>query len=722
VRKPFRKFILIAVAVAGPAASQAAEQATEQATEQAGTPAQAIQSVEVKGSSERYDPRRDDVAGRIVIRSEDIVRYGDATLADVLRRAPGVTVAGGAVQLRGLGSGYTQVLLNGERAPPGFTIDSIAPETIERIEILRAASADTSTQGIAGSINIVQKRTVSRAQRELKLGAGKSQGMGEGRASMLLADRGKRFSYSLPVTISRNTYRRPVLTSESERDAGGDLRYDYVTRRSDNGAYSLFNMAPRLNWVLPNGDTLSSQTFLNASRNRYGNRNVSTYLAGLAPVDPLADTSLDNLNLLARIDLGWSHKFGSGRKLDARIAGSVGNIRQDTDQQDYASDGTRTLARKVASFLRDRGTTSTGKYSAPIGDDHAFAMGWDTGLARNGTERSQLENATPTREHYQARVTRLALYGQDEWQVNALLSFYLGGRWELVRTRTSGDQLATSESRSAVLSPLLHVLLKIPGAGGGQGSDQLRMALTRTYKAPDTGQLVPRRFLSTFNSSTSPDTIGNPALRPELATGLDASWEHYWGERSLLSLSGSTRSIADRVTQTVMLEDGRWVARPRNAGHAQVHTLELETRFPLKSVIAAAPALDLHASVNRNWSRVDDVPGPDNRLARQTPFSSTLGLDWRAGRLSAGGTVTYRAAARTRISLGEWAYDSHRSDMDLYALWTMTPATRLRFVASNFLQQDWMADSSYQDELATHHTRVAYSGKAWGRLSLEMTF
>jgi outer membrane receptor protein involved in Fe transport len=77
-----------------------------------------------------------------------------------------VTVAGSSVQLRGLGNGYTRLLLDGERAPAGFTIDSIAPETIERIEILRAANADMSTQASAGSINIVQKRTVSKAQRE----------------------------------------------------------------------------------------------------------------------------------------------------------------------------------------------------------------------------------------------------------------------------------------------------------------------------------------------------------------------------------------------------------------------------------------------------------------------------------------------------------------------------------------------------------------------------
>jgi hypothetical protein len=34
------------------------------------------------------------------------------------------------------------------------------------------------------------------------------------------------------------------------------------------------------------------------------------------------------------------------------------------------------------------------------------------------------------------------------------------------------------------------------------------------------------------------------------------------------------------------------------------------------------------------------------------------------------------------------------SDLDPYALWTMTSKTRLRFVASNFLQQDWMSDNT----------------------------
>jgi iron complex outermembrane receptor protein len=67
-------------------------------------------------------------------------------LGEVLKRLPGVTIQGtpgrgGAIRMRGLGSGYTQILLDGQRVPPGFSVDSLTPEQVEKIEILRAPTA-----------------------------------------------------------------------------------------------------------------------------------------------------------------------------------------------------------------------------------------------------------------------------------------------------------------------------------------------------------------------------------------------------------------------------------------------------------------------------------------------------------------------------------------------------------------------------------------------------
>ena len=66
----------------------------------------------------------------------------------MLKRQPGISVVngiggrGGEIRMRGLGKGYTQILLNGDPAPDGFSLDGLAPELVERIEIQRAATAD----------------------------------------------------------------------------------------------------------------------------------------------------------------------------------------------------------------------------------------------------------------------------------------------------------------------------------------------------------------------------------------------------------------------------------------------------------------------------------------------------------------------------------------------------------------------------------------------------
>ena len=154
-----------------------------------------------------YDPRRDDTATKVVVGSEEIMNYGDTSVLDVLKRVPGTTVnsangRGGEIRMRGLGSGYTQVLVNGERAPAGFSMESLAPDSIERFEVLRAASAEFSTQSVAGTINIILKRAVKNRQRELKLAAqGSNSGFGP-HASLQLSDRDGAFSYSVPASAA----------------------------------------------------------------------------------------------------------------------------------------------------------------------------------------------------------------------------------------------------------------------------------------------------------------------------------------------------------------------------------------------------------------------------------------------------------------------------------------------------------------------------------------
>lgn len=68
-----------------------------------------MQKVEVKGSAAKYDARRDDTASKTVVNAEEIQKYGDTSVNDVLKRLPGITVtgaagrSGGEIRMRGLG-------------------------------------------------------------------------------------------------------------------------------------------------------------------------------------------------------------------------------------------------------------------------------------------------------------------------------------------------------------------------------------------------------------------------------------------------------------------------------------------------------------------------------------------------------------------------------------------------------------------------------------------
>src|SRR5205814_442046 len=111
----------------------------------------------------------------------EIDSYGDSTVGELLKRQPGVTMQGapgrgGSIRMRGLGGGYTQVLLDGERVPPGFSLDSLTPDQIERIEILRAPTAETGARAIAGTINIVTREGYRKRLNDLQAGVAWEQG------------------------------------------------------------------------------------------------------------------------------------------------------------------------------------------------------------------------------------------------------------------------------------------------------------------------------------------------------------------------------------------------------------------------------------------------------------------------------------------------------------------------------------------------------------------
>jgi outer membrane receptor protein involved in Fe transport len=659
-----------------------------------------IQRVEVKGAAADYDPRRDDTASKTVLSAEEIRKYGDDNIFDVLKRAPGVTVTGKTIRMRGLGAGYTQILVNGDRPPPGFSLDALTPDQIERIEVIRAASAEYSMQAIAGTINIVLRKVVSKPQRDLRLNATRSALQRSGTVGGTWGEKVGSLSYFVNGTAFGGHNDFYSRGSDRMTQPDGQLAQARLSNYRGGGAYRGIVLFPRLNWKIDDTNELNLSAGLQASSHAWSGVSHNDVLVGAFGdpdwIDMPGRTSGDQW--MMRGEIGWIAKVGGG-KLELTLAGE--RSRDDNDNvTDYFSAGrAHHLARDWDTVVRPRRTSLRGKFTRSLFDGHALATGVDASRQRNDDTRDRRDRqddapGTHVVEGYQPEVTRLAAFVQDEWSVTKQLSMYLGGRWEGVRTDSAATGMATAASRSHVLSPVAQTLYKFPDKSGRQ----LRLAFTRTYKAPTVDQLTARRYLAALNTRFSPDSSGNPDLRPELANGVDVAFEQYWPEGAMVSVSGSQRLISDYIRTRLDLDpDGRWIYRPLNDGDARVHSLEAEVKLPLRMVSPAAAGFDMRAAVTRNWSEVAVVPGPANRLDAQTPMSANVGLDYRRDRLSFGASMAYQQGGWVRVSEAQSRRQQTRRDVDAYAAWKLDPHVQLRLTLNNILGMDGTSESAYED-------------------------
>jgi outer membrane receptor for ferrienterochelin and colicins len=734
----YLRLLIAAPAIFGMIAAQAAGQqaAAEQVPAQQQTPQQApkpapIQKVEIKGAAAAYDARRNDTATKIVISQEEILRNGDTTIGEVLKRLPGVTVGGvqgrgGDIRMRGLGSGYTQILLNGEPSPAGFSLDSLSPDMIERIEIMRAATAEYSTQAIAGAINIVLKRAIVTAQREIKAGVQEDSGNYGTNVNFQLADRKGPLSYAVGGGITYGRFERPSeVVTEGSNAAGAPT----LLRRADQqsrGHFEAFNLSPRINWTLGPGDVITSQSFINVNRFHGDSSERVNTLAGAPPQYSGTNTVIELDAELFRSDLSWTRKLAQGAKLDMKAGVNYSQYDSRVPSLGFDAAGKQVLDRLITSGIVDKGVTASGKYATPIFEGHALAAGWDAAYNKRNEDRIQRETSTlpgvakDLDQVFAANVTRLALFAQDEWTVTPRWSVYAGLRWEGIETRSSGVDYAPVDNKSSVWSPLFQTLWKLPGSK----SDQVRLGLTRTYKAPGVGSLIPRRFAANNNSATSPDKQGNPLLKPELAWGLDLAYEHYLEGGGLLTASTFVRRIDDITHNQVSLVDGLWVSMPVNDGVANTRGIELEAKLPLRSLYKTAPNIDFRANVARNWSTLTTVPGPNNRLDQQTPFSGTVGADYKFDKtpLTLGGSYSFQNGGPVRVSLNQYAYSVPKRSLDLYGLWKFNPKNQLRVSLANALHQDNVVQSSYADDSGRLSDTTVTPTSVVLRALLEMKF
>jgi iron complex outermembrane receptor protein len=690
-------------------------------------PAQDMGRVEIKTNRNNVtEERRQSTAAKIVIGREELDKQGDSTLGEVLKRLPGVTVQGapgrgGGIRMRGLGGGYTQILLDGQRVPPGFSIESLTPEMVEKVEIMRAPTAETGARAIAGTINIILREGVKTNPDDLKLGTSFENGYRSDSVNWTHNIKSDALNGNLTVS-AMNSWRSEESFTDTDSEVEAMGRLPAVSSQRERQSFSVghrqgLNANARLMWRGQEGRTLVLMPFMVYSEfSSLGNTYLSEKLSlnGISQPDAFDSATTSNTTRFAmtRLNGQWNQRFSADSRFEFRFGLGESNFNSRFNQVAQGTTGLFNTMQESQSF-KDLSQNWNAKLTQVLRNGHQLVSGVELEGVRRMEEA--VAEVSDDAGNFRARTQRWAVYTQDEWTVNPKWRAHAGIRYESILTE-GVTQDGEKRNQSGVLTPLMHAVWKpLPDS-----RDQVRMSLTRSYKTPTLLNLVARTALSReANSPTRPDRIGNPGLKPELATGIDIAVERYLSEGGVLSANLFRRNISDLIRYvTIERYDTVWapgqrrfVSSPQNVGDAITQGLELEAKFRLNQVWAAAPAVDVRSNLSFFGSRVLDVMGPNNRLDQQPSMTANLGADYRvrAFPLTVGGNININPDYITRRTEQQWVYQGSKRVVDIYGLWRYSPSTSVRMTISNLTPRDYLTGTSFIgsgfSEIANTQTR-----------------
>ncbi|MBL8309266.1 MAG: TonB-dependent receptor [Burkholderiales bacterium] len=668
-------------------------------------PVERVDKVEITGKNTGTEERRQSTAAKIVITREDIEQYGDSNLGEVMRRLPGVTQGGrpgrgGPIAMRGMGGGFTQILLDGQRIPPGFSIEDITPEQVERIEIFRAPTAETGARAIAGTINIILREPLRQTNNDVRIGDQRDRGLDSPQASWsrngTVGDAG---TYNATVSAGRtHLLTDTAATTRYFDDVTNGLLIELDTFGRSESDRKNVHLNGRLQWRLGNGEQFGIQSFgvhtqFNTVSDGTMEQPVGTLPAPYATRHSATDGRFDTLRLGANLN----KRFNSSTRYELRVGGGGYESKSNTVTALYDKAGSRSLLQSVDGKTHDRSWLANAKVVHNVPDSsHAITAGLETENVRWTEDSVNILNGVQQLAdlgtQFGVTTRRNAFYLQDEFDIAQNWAANLGLRYETIRTQSSNaDDVFVNTSK--VLTPLGHIVWRF----AAPSRDQIRLSLTQSYRAPTPQQLGTRPSLNVTypvpgaNTVLTSDSAGNPNLKPERANGIDLAFERYFKSGGVASVNLFQRSIRDLIRSVVALENASWasspryVRRPQNLGNAMTRGIEFDLKFQLRELMNTQVPLSVRANLNLYDSKVDAVPGPNNRIDSQPRATGNFGLEYRPRGIpvSFGGNLAWTPAYAIQQTETTALQTSLKRVIDAYALWTLNPTAKLRLSFSN---------------------------------------
>lgn len=660
---------------------------------------------------------RAEASTKTVVSGDELKQFADTSVISVLQRQPGVNLLNGQISLRGLPVSYTQILINGEAAPPGFSLDSVNPAALERIEIATGGRVDQSAQAIAGSINLIFKTNSANlpqlSQFQVQRGASQDSLNLTHDLNAQLAG----LEYGLRLQVQENRYQLPELSHEQEyANATGQTSLyrssqDYVV-----GQTRRWSLQPRLQAKTAAHQSWQIQVWLEQSRNHAQGWGSETTKLGKANDYPENSFASTTELFQGRLEMQWKQRLSADWRMQNKL--SFWHSNRDIDYQFLGQPATsdQQFKRQVVSNANEKKWQQSTQFNWSFESQHSLALGWSLAQTQRSEQRLQSDSwsgrssaarsgpglASYLDEAYQAKINNLAAFVQDEWDFRDNWRSYLGLRWESLSTavdsRASLQQEGLIKTRAAVWSPVINLLWRNPEATAQQLTQQWRFALGRSYKAPEPRQIIPRRYtVNNGNNPANADFAGNPELLPELAWNADLAYEYSWASGTWLGLSAYSKRIQNVVVDELIQYQQRWLLHPVNLPAATARGFELELRLPLNLTLWQGKwAMRVHAGYHQ--SQLAGAKWQVARLPGQLPYSWNYQLDYQGGR--------HQVNLNWQVQGGGWSqnnallssYQNQSNKFELAWHYRLAPQLKLSLVHSQSLRATGVQESVYRDQ------------------------
>lgn len=702
----------------------------------------------------QYRDRTDTVAPELVYDQEFFAKFEPTSVGDQLRRVPGVAFTSDvgesdAPQLRGLGQGFTQVLVNGRPIPGAGNdrtvfVDRIPAEIIDRIEIVRSPSADIDSQGVGGTINIILKDGESLPPGVIaRIGATYDVDMSKTRPNASVSWSGRNDAENILFSVTLDAQQRynnkdvvqEVFEEDSEgfaaevaaRGMGRSLaQFDDPTQsvaverteEQDSRDSTDLSFNGDLTWLINDKSSLRVDAFM-LSTARDEHQDTVIYegdgsVGGLDLANPefefqdadfnqdsmgasaLFKTEIDeNTEFAAQIQFSNFRDDSTEETFEETPTNLVERESIDADDTEWTADAT--ITQQMPGFAQSLGIQGVEFKYGVAGKikDREFNQVVDEDLG-------DPDYAT-TDGQFTYKEERFDAFLRIEWEFNDAVTLQTGLRAESTKTEIDflnqfleggvlDDEIeGSAEHDEFMLNPSAHLVWKVTD------NDQLRFSAAKTVRRPSIDQLIPALALESPGDEDV--TIGNPDLSFETSIGFDVGYERRFAGRGIFGVNLFSRSISDLIALVNPGEDVDVVGLDpadypgnlysfQNIGDADVYGIELDLSAPLSFM--GLDETGVFANFTRMWSsRADPAGGDDVMIDFQPEYVYNVGLTHNIPSWDASLGFSYQKQGESRfVTYGEIESQLYDGNLELFLEKRLGSNMVLRLTGTNLLDAE----------------------------------